>query len=196
METTRKNSSTQTMVKISILGAISALLMIFKFPLPFAPPFMTVDIGDLGVLISGFALGPVAGVLTSAVKILLNFIINGTTTGGVGELSNFILSSVFVVVASSIYNKGKSKKSAITGLVFGVLAYTVVACISNYFVIFPLYGINLVDFTKEFSKVNSLASTPLMFVLFSIVPFNIVKGIIVSAVTIALYKPISRFLKK
>lgn len=196
METTRKNSSTQTMVKISILGAISALLMIFKFPLPFAPPFMTVDIGDLGVLISGFALGPVAGVLTSAVKILLNFIINGTTTGGVGELSNFILSSVFVVVASSIYNKGKSKKSAITGLVFGVLAYTVVACISNYFVIFPLYGINLVDFTKEFAKVNSLAVTPLMFVLFSIVPFNIVKGIIVSAVTIALYKPISRFLKK
>lgn len=196
METTRKNSSTQTMVKISILGAISALIMIFKFPLPFAPPFMTVDIGDLGVLISGFALGPVAGVLTSAVKILLNFIINGTTTGGVGELSNFILSSVFVVVASSIYNKGKSKKSAITGLVFGVLAYTVVACISNYFVIFPLYGINLVDFTKEFAKVNSLASTPLMFVLFSIVPFNIVKGIIVSAVTIALYKPISRFLKK
>lgn len=196
METTRKNYSTQTMVKISILGAISALLMIFKFPLPFAPPFMTVDIGDLGVLISGFALGPVAGVLTSAVKILLNFIINGTTTGGVGELSNFILSSVFVVVASSIYNKGKSKKSAITGLVFGVLAYTVVACISNYFVIFPLYGINLVDFTKEFAKVNSLAGTPLMFVLFSIVPFNIVKGIIVSAVTIALYKPISRFLKK
>lgn len=196
METTRKNSSTQTMVKISILGAISALLMIFKFPLPFAPPFMTVDIGGLGVLISGFALGPVAGVLTSAVKILLNFIINGTTTGGVGELSNFILSSVFVVVASSIYNKGKSKKSAITGLVFGVLAYTVVACISNYFVIFPLYGINLVDFTKEFAKVNSLAGTPLMFVLFSIVPFNIVKGIIVSAVTIALYKPISRFLKK
>lgn len=196
METTRKNSSTQTMVKISILGAISALLMIFKFPLPFAPPFMTVDIGDLGVLISGFALGPVAGVLTSAVKILLNFIINGTTTGGVGELSNFILSSVFVVVASSIYNKGKNKKSAITGLVFGVLAYTVVACISNYFVIFPLYGINLVDFTKEFAKVNSLAGTPLMFVLFSIVPFNIVKGIIVSAVTIALYKPISRFLKK
>lgn len=196
METTRKNSSTQTMVKISILGAISALLMIFKFPLPFAPPFMTVDIGDLGVLISGFALGPVAGVLTSAVKILLNFIINGTTTGGVGELSNFILSSVFVVVASSIYNKGKSKKSAITGLVFGVLAYTVVACISNYFVIFPLYGINLVDFTKEFAKVNSLAGTPLMFVLFGIVPFNIVKGIIVSAVTIALYKPISRFLKK
>ena len=196
METTRKNSSTQTMVKISILGAISALLMIFKFPLPFAPPFMTVDIGDLGVLISGFALGPVAGVLTSAVKILLNFIINGTTTGGVGELSNFILSSVFVVVASSIYNKGKSKKSAITGLVFGVLAYTLVACISNYFVIFPLYGINLVDFTKEFAKVNSLAGTPLMFVLFGIVPFNIVKGIIVSAVTIALYKPISRFLKK
>ena len=196
METTRKKSSTQTMVRISILGTISALLMIFKFPLPFAPPFMTVDIGDLGVLISGFALGPVAGVLTSAVKILLNFIINGTTTGGVGELSNFILSSVFVVVASSIYNKGKSRKSAITGLVFGVLAYTIVACISNYFVIFPLYGINLVDFTKEFAKVNSLAGTPLMFVLFSIVPFNIVKGIIVSAVTIALYKPISRFLKK
>lgn len=196
METTRKKSSTQTMARISILGAISALLMIFKFPLPFAPPFMTVDIGDLGVLISGFALGPVAGVLTSAVKILLNFIINGTTTGGVGELSNFILSSVFVVVASSIYNKGKSRKSAITGLVFGVLAYTIVACISNYFVIFPLYGINLVDFTKEFAKINSLAGTPLMFVLFSIVPFNIVKGIIVSAVTIALYKPISRFLKK
>lgn len=196
METTRKNSSTQTMVKISILGAISALLMIFKFPLPFAPPFMTVDIGDLGVLISGFALGPIAGVLTSAVKILLNFIINGTTTGGVGELSNFLLSSVFVVVASAIYNKGKSRKSALTGLVLGVLAYTLVACISNYFVIFPLYGINLVDFTKQFAKVNPMASTPIMFVLFSIVPFNIVKGIIVSVVTICLYKPISKFLKR
>lgn len=196
METTRRRSNTQTMVKISVLGAISALLMIFKFPLPFAPPFMTVDIGDLGVLVAGFALGSVAGILTSAIKILLNLIINGTSTGGVGELSNFIISSIFVVVACGIYRKNKTKKSALLGLIVGILAYTIVACISNYFVIFPLYGINLAEFTKEFAKINPMASSPMMFVLFSIVPFNLVKGAIVAVVTMALYKPLSRFLKK
>lgn len=187
--------SVKTLVYISVLGAISAVLMVFKFPLPFAPPFMTVDIGDLGVMVAGFAFGPIAGVITGLVKILINLIINGTSTGGVGELSNFIISSTFVVIASLIYRKNKTRKNAIIGLVAGVIAYTIVACLSNYFVIYPLYGIDMKEFAAEFSSVNFLVSNPMTFILFSIVPFNLVKGALTSLVTMFLYKPLSKFMK-
>ncbi|MDY6064816.1 MAG: ECF transporter S component [Finegoldia sp.] len=194
-QSAKKQISVKALVYIAVLGAMSAVLMVFKFPLPFAPPFMTVDIGDVGVMVSGFAFGPLAGVVTALVKILINLLINGTTTGGVGELSNFIISSTFVIIASLIYRRNKTKKNAILGLALGVLAYTAIACLSNYFVIFPLYGIDIKEFAKEFAAVNSLVSNSITFILFSIVPFNLVKGFLTSLVTIILYKPLSRFMK-
>ena len=115
----KKKFSISEITKISILGTISVLLMFIKVPLPFAPTFMEMDIAELPALIGGFAMGPLAGFLIVCIKILLNIVINGTKTFYVGELSNLIVSSAFVLTTAFIYKHNKSKKSALLGLVVG-----------------------------------------------------------------------------
>ena len=171
-----------TMTKVSLLGAMAAVLMvIFKFPLPFAPPYMTVDFGDVPVLVAGFALGPVAGVITAFLKILLSLLLNGTTTAYVGEVSNFILAASFVLVSSSIYKAKKTFKTAVIGIVVGAIVMTLIATLTNFYIIFPMYKVPVESFT-------ALASF--------VVPFNLVKSGLVGLVTILIYKPISRIFKK
>ena len=95
--------------KIAILASISVLLMLIKVPLPFSPTFLELDIAELPALIGGFAMGPLAGFLIVCIKILLNIVINGTKTFYVGELSNLIVSSAFVLTTALIYKHNKSK---------------------------------------------------------------------------------------
>ena len=125
--------------KIAILASISVLLMFIKFPLPFAPTFMEMDIAELPALIGGFAMGPLAGFLIVCIKILLNIVINGTKTFYVGELSNLIVSSAFVLTTAFIYKHNKSKKSALLGLLIGSISMSLVATLSNYFVILRIF---------------------------------------------------------
>ena len=110
--TVRTTTTTRTIVCVGMLAAISTILMLFEFPLPFiAPGFYELDFSEVPILIGAFALGPVAGVLTELVKILLNLVINGTNTAFVGEFANFVMGCAFVVPASVIY-KEKEKSSA------------------------------------------------------------------------------------
>lgn len=188
------------LTKIAILSAMSVLLMFIKFPLPFAPTFMEMDISELPSLIGGFAMGPLAGVLIVVLKLVLNILLNGTKTFYVGELSNLIVSCTFVLVSSIIYKKGKDKKSAILGLVLGSLCMSTVAVLSNYFFIFPLYAkilkLDLNVFVGMVSKINPLVNSYFTMMLFSIFPFNLVKTFTTSIVTLFLYKKISKILKK
>lgn len=190
-----------TMIKIALLAAMAGLLMvIFKFPLPFAPPFMTVDFGDVPTLIAGFALGPVAGIITVILKNLINVILNGTTTAFVGELSNIIVGSVFVGVSATVYKKHRDRKHAIIGLAVGLLCMTIVATLSNYFVVFPLYakafGMPLEGFVGTVPAANTLVKSYKGVMVFAVVPFNLVKGLLNSLVTVAIYKYISNIFKK
>ena len=102
---------TREIVTIGMLGAIAVVLMLFEIPLPFAPPFYEIDFSEVPVLVGCFALGPVAGVLIEFVKILLNLIINGSATAGVGELANFCIGCSFCIPAGIIYKRKKTKKS-------------------------------------------------------------------------------------
>lgn len=188
---------TKIFVRIALLGAISSVLMLFRFPLPFAPGFMDIDIAEVPALIGGFAMGPLAGFLIVVIKILVKTITQGTSTAMIGELSNLIISSALVVTASYIYSKNKTFKTAILSLVAGVILMTIVAVISNYFVIFPLYGINISEFAvNTMSKINPFVNSGLTFIIFSVVPFNLIKGGLTSIVAMFLYKPLSPILKK
>lgn len=186
--------------KISILGTISVLLMFIKVPLPFAPTFMEMDIAELPALIGGFAMGPLAGFLIVCIKILLNIVINGTKTFYVGELSNLIVSSAFVLTTAFIYKHNKSKKSALLGLAIGSISMSIVATLSNYFIIFPLYAkllkIDLNAFVGMVAKINPLVKSYLTLMVFSVLPFNLVKTAVTSIVTSLLYKRISPILKR
>ena len=196
----RETWSTKNMVKISVLGVISIVLMLFDISSWFAPPFLKLDIADLPSLIGAFAMGPMAGVLVQLLKNILNILVEGSITGGVGELSNFLVGSIFAYTAGYIYYKKKDFKNAIIGLVVGVITMTVFASLSNYFVIFPLYakifGWPMEKLIGMGSAVNKFVVDYKTLILFAVVPFNILKGIVVSSVTLLLYKKVSPILHK
>ena len=151
--TKKKLFTTKNLAKIAILSAIATVLMYFDFPLPFiAPPFYKIDFSEVAVLIGGFALGPMSAAVIEFMKILLNLLFTSTQTAFVGEISNFIVGCAFVVPAAIIYQRNKTKKGAITGLVVGALTMTVLGFFSNLFVVIPAYvnimGLSL-DMTKE-----------------------------------------------
>ncbi len=187
---------TRNLVRVGILGAIAFGLMFLDMPLAFvAPGFMKLDISDVPGLIAGFAMGPVNGVLVQLVKNLLN--ITKSTTGGVGELSNFIVGSSFVLASSLIYRRNKTIKSALIGLVVGVLTMTALAMASNYFVVFPLYAklmIPMETILNMGKAVNPNIDSLWSMILLSVMPFNIIKGAINGLVAFIAYKRVKNYL--
>lgn len=194
----RTNLSVKNMVKISILAVISMVLMFFDVSTWFAPPFLKLDIADLPALLGAFAMGPMAGVLVQLLKNLLNLLLEGSLTGGVGELSNFLVGSIFVYTAGLIYYKKKTFGRAVLGLGVGILAMTIFASLSNYFVVFPLYSklMPLEKIVEMTAAINSRVVDFKTLILYAVVPFNLLKGTVVSAITILVYKKLSPILKK
>ncbi len=190
---------TRNMVRVGILTAISVLLMYIDFPIPFvAPNFMTIDISDVPSLIAGYAMGPLSGVLVTLLKNLLILVVKGTKTGFVGELSNFIVGSTFVLISSLIYRQHKTYKTAVVSLIFGVLGMTAVASLSNYFVVYPLYAKVMIPMEAIIEMGQAITDKVVdlkSMILFTVVPFNLIKGSLNALVTMFLYKPISPILK-
>ncbi|MBQ8804544.1 MAG: ECF transporter S component [Tyzzerella sp.] len=185
---------------IGMLGAIAVVLMLFEIPLPFAPSFYEIDFSEVPVLVGCFALGPVAGVLIELVKIVLNFLINGTATAGVGELANFVIGCSFCVPAGLIYRRKKTKKAAIVGLVSGTLIMAFLGCFINAYIMLPAYAkafkLPIDTLIAMGSEVNAGITDLFSFVVMAVLPFNLLKGVLVSIIVLLIYKKISPILKK
>lgn len=190
--------STKVFTKIAILGALAFILMLFEFPLPVAPSFYKLDLSEVPVLVGGFALGPIAAIVIEALKNVLNIIFTGSTTAYVGELANFIVGCAFVVPAAIIYKRNKSKSSAIKGLIVGTICLVIAGALMNVYVLLPLYS-RFMELDKIIEAGNMIfkgVKDVSTFVLFCVVPFNLIKGIIVSAITALVYKRVSPLLHK
>lgn len=186
--------------KIACLGAIATILMLFEFPLPFAPAFYELNFSEVAVLVAGFALGPLAAVWTELIKIILNLIINGTDTAFVGEISNFLMGVAFVLPAAFIYQKKKSLSGAVIGMVTGTVSLVIVSAVVNYFIMIPAY-VRFMGFEMEMiiglgNKVNSSITNLTSLILLATVPFNLVKGVACSLLSALIYKRISPILHK
>jgi len=190
--------SVRAMVAMALLSALATVLMLFEIPLWFIPKFYELDFSEVPVLIGAFALGPIAGIIIELVKILLNLFINGTDTAFVGELANFLLGCSLVVPSAAVYAGYKTKKSAVIGMATGTIVFVLVGCILNAFVLLPLYSkmfIPLDAIIAEGSKVNKYIKDMKSFIIFGVMPFNLIKAIAVSAITSALYKYVSPIIK-
>ncbi len=202
MNTFKKSTwTTKTMTKISVLGVISFILMYFKFPVVWlAPPFLKMDISDLPSLLGAFALGPMAGVLIQLLKNVLNLIFEGTTTAGVGEFVNFFSGSVFALIAGMIYFRKKDFKNAIIGMLVGIISMTAIMAIANYYVMFPLYaklfGWPIERLVEMGSAVTDKVVNLKTMIIYTVIPFNLVKGFLTILVTTIIYKKISPILHK
>lgn len=196
----KKNKLTTRMItQIGMLGAIATVLMLFEIPLPFAPSFYEIDFSEVPVLIGCFSMGPLAGALIELVKIILNFVINGTATAGVGEIANYIIGTSLCVPAGIIYKKSKTKKSAVLGLAVGTVFMTVLGCFVNAYVLLPTYAAAFkmpIDALVEMgTAINANITNIFTFVMFAVAPFNLLKGVLDSIIVIAVYKKISPILK-
>ena len=189
---------TKDMTKVAMLSVIGFVLMYFQLPLTFvAPPFMKIDISDLPVLMGAFTMGPVYGIIIAALKNLMHIIFKGTMTAGVGELSNFIISSTFAVISSYIYRKHRTYKGAVLAMTVGVVAMTILAMTSNYFVVFPLYGkvMPMEAIIAMGSAITPKITGLFTMMIYSVLPFNLIKGFTTSAVMMLVYKKISPLFK-
>lgn len=196
---TKNKMSVKMITQVGMLGAIAVVLMLFEIPLPFAPSFYEIDFSEVPVMVGAFAMGPLAGVLIEFVKILLNLLINGTTTAGVGEIANFLIGIGFCLPASVIYRKMHSKKGAIVGLASGTLVMTAAGCFLNAYVLLPAYAkafeMPIDALVGMGTAVNAKITDLFTFVIFAVAPFNLLKGILVSLVVVLIYKKISPILK-
>ena len=196
----KRKLTTREITTVGMLGAIATVLMLFEIPLPFAPSFYEIDFSEVPVLVGCFALGPVAGVLVELIKIILNFAINGTVTAGVGEVANFLIGISFCVPAAVIYSKKKAKKSAMIGLIVGTVVMAIFGCFINAYVLLPTYAkafqIPIDGLIAMGTAVNAGINSLMTFVLFAVLPFNLLKGILDSIIVLLIYKKISPILKK
>ncbi|WP_373897970.1 ECF transporter S component [Haloimpatiens sp. FM7315] len=194
-----KKTKLNTNIKISLLAVIAFLLMYIELPLPMFPSFLKIDISDLPALIGSFAFGPVAGIVVELFKNVLHGLF-ASQTAFIGELANFIVGAVLVFTAGSIYKKRKNKNGAILALVIGTLAMTVTAAIVNLYILLPLYekvlNIPMAAVIGMSSKVNGKIVNMSTFILWAIVPFNLVKGVFISIITRVIYKSVSPLLHK
>lgn len=197
----KSNNSRKTInyvVKIAILAALSAVIMLLEFPLPFAPGFYKLDLSEAVILMGGFAMGPVAAAVIELIKNLINILLNGTTTAFVGEFANFLTGCALVVPASLIYKYHKTLKGAIVSLAVGTFSLVIIGSTFNYFVLIPafssMYHMPLDEIVSMGSKLNPLVSDLKTLVVFAVAPFNIVKGVLCSLINLLLYKRVSKIL--
>ncbi len=190
-------SNLRKWIACAMFSAIAVILMFFfEFALPFLPPYLKVDFGELPALIAAFVLGPWWGVLVCLIKNLV--CLTTTGTAGVGELANFIIGALFVFPAGYIYSKKKTKGIAVLGCFAGIILSTVISFFVNYFITYPFYAKVMIPYdviVGMYSAICPWANTLIKGLLVFNLPLTFVKGIIISAVTILVYKKISPVIK-
>lgn len=184
---------------MAMMSALAAVLMIFEFPLPFiAPPFYKLDLSEVPILIGAFMMGPVAGVIIEMIKILLNLLMDGTTTAFVGEFANFSIGCALIVPASIIYRRHKTRKTAIIGMIVGSIFMAIIGIFINAYVMLPFFSQTVMPMENIIAMgtaIHPAIDNVLTFCLLTVAPFNVLKGVLVSIITIVIYKKISLLLK-
>lgn len=192
---TKKKVSMRKLTGTAMLSAIAYVLMFLDFSVPFMPSFIKMDLSELPALIGSFAYGPVAGVIICLIKNVLHLFI--TTTGGVGELSNFLLGASFVLVAGGVYRFKKTRTGALIGSVLGAVLMGLFSIVSNYFLVYPIYynfmpkEAILSAYQLIFSGVHNILECLIVFNA----PFTCIKGLISVVITFLIYKRLSPILQ-
>ncbi len=195
METKKKTINVRYMTMTAMLSAVAFVLMFLEFNVPFMPSFIKMDLSELPALIGAFAMGPASGVIICLIKNLLHLLMS--TTGGVGELSNFILGALFVIPAGLMYKKKKGRRSALIGSLIGAVVMAVVSVFSNYFIVYPVYTafMPMDTIISMYQAILPSADTLLKCLVIFNMPFTFVKGLINVIITFLVYKHISPIIK-
>ena len=187
---------TRPMAVVAIMSALSIVLMMLEFSVPIVPSFLKLDISDFPALLTSFSIGPWAGVAVCLLKNLLHLFF--TSTAGVGELANFIISAAFVFPAGVIYARVRTKTGAMVGAFAGALISALVCVPVNYFITYPFYAKVMIPMDVIIGMYQAILpfidGLPEALLIFNL-PFTFAKGAICILLTFLVYKPLSPILK-
>lgn len=190
------SSNTRTITMTGMLAAISYILAFLEFPVPLSPAFARMDLSDFPALIGAFAFGPLCGLMIELVKNGLQLF--STSTGGVGELANFLMGGSYVLAAGFFYKRNKTKKNAVISWILASIVMGITAALTNYFILLPMFEafMPLDQVIASFGAFIPFIRTKLDVVLFNAFPFNLLKGLVIGALTMLVYKRLTPVLKE
>lgn len=175
----KQSSNLLKLIILSLFGTISMVLLFLNFPLPFLPPYLKVDFGEVPTLLAALIFSPMAGVIVQLIKNLLYLIFTGAADP-IGVFANFVAGITFVIPVSMVYHKYKGRKSLVSGLVVGTVIMTIAMGVLNYYVLLPIYSV--------FMGWGEMSSTAMLSTIaVGVLPFNLIKGVIVSALFVPLF---------
>lgn len=185
-----KNQSSRLLklIILSLFGTISMVLLFLNFPLPFLPPYLKIDFGEVPTLLAALIFSPMAGVIVQLIKNVLYLLFTGAADP-VGVVANFVAGITFVVPIAMVYHKFKGQKSLVSGLVAGTIVMTIAMGMFNYYVLLPIYS-RIMGWGEMTSGV--MLST----IFVGVVPFNLVKGVIVSVLFVPLFMKLKPWIKQ
>lgn len=182
------------LTRTAILAAVATIL--FYIEVPVGVPFYKLDFSTLPSILAGFAMGPLYGLATVAIKDLLHLLTS--TSGGIGQLADFLMSGSLVVVSSLIYQRHKTRARALIGLCVGTLVMAALGALVNYYIMLPFYtafmSTSMEEIIAEGTALIPAIDSQFKFVLLITAPFNLFKGVVLSAATFLLYKRVSPLL--
>ena len=184
------STNTRYITKIGMLSAIAVILMFFEVPLPMMPIFLKLDVSELPAIIGAFVFGPMAGEAIEFIKNLLHAV--NTQTMGIGEIANFLVGVAFVLPAGYLYQRYHSHKGAAIALVAGTFSMMFFASLLNYFILLPVYQVVLHFPLDQIIQMGTVANPQIVdlksFIALAIAPFNMIKGIVISFMTLVIYR--------
>lgn len=174
-------SSTKKLVGTAVFSALAYVISMLEFPIFPATPFLKLDFSAVFLLLAGFIFGTIYGISACAVKELICFITK-SSTGGVGELANFLVIGAFILIPTLVYQYKKGIKVVIITLIIACFVQVSLSLFVNRFINFPLYmGSGAKPFFESVWQFVAL--------------FNLIKSVAISIITILLYKKLSALIK-
>ena len=193
----KKVLTTANMTRISVLSAISVILMLVPFlRIEVIPHMYTLDFSNLPVLLGAFAMGPAAGMIIVVIKELIHLVVRGIAdNGGVGNVADLIMTAAYILPASLLYMKRRTRKHAVIGMALGTVCVVIFGVLANWLILLPFYtlvqGIPMPAIVSAVGKVFPFITSEATLLLLFVAPFNLVKGLIISIVAFLIYKPLS-----
>jgi riboflavin transporter FmnP len=185
-----KNNNVRKLVSLAMLGSISYVLMLLNFPFPGFPSFLLIDFSEIPALIAALIFGPMAGIIVELIKNVLDYVMTGSQTGvPVGHIANFAAGVLFILPTYFVYKKLSSKKGMTFALIAGTLTMAVLMSVLNYYIILPAYTIFMGADPMSAAQARQFVTT-------AILPFNILKGFLITAVFMLLFVKLQPWINK
>ncbi|NLX83903.1 MAG: ECF transporter S component [Clostridiales bacterium] len=174
----------------ALMTALAIVLSYFpEIPLAFFAPWLKLDFSFTPLLLLGFSVGPGMMLIALLVTNLVHLL--GGTTGGPGELANFIIGLAFLLPPTLMYQRNKTRKNALVGMLVGIALMVIAGVFANRYILLPVFFRGNLE--EEMMKRNMSLNG---YLIGAVVPFNLIKGLINSLMVFGLYKRLSILMKE